>query len=53
MRKLVRIKIADDNDLEQAKKAVKSTDLFFKMLYSKARDVGITPFELLKQGGLL
>ena len=32
VRKLVRIKIADDNDLEQARQALKTTVIFFKEL---------------------
>jgi hypothetical protein len=47
VRKLVRIKIADDNDLEQARCALKETDKFFKILYDVAKTNNITPFELL------
>ena len=32
VRKLIRIKIADDNDLEQARQALKTTVVFFKEL---------------------
>jgi len=52
VRKLVRVKIADDNDLEQARSAVKATDDFFKILYSIAQDGKISAFELLKSGGM-
>lgn len=53
VRKLVRIKIADDNDLEQARKALQTTDSFFKKLYARAAELQLTPFELLKQSGTL
>ena len=33
VRQLIRIKIADDNDLEQARQALKTTVLFFKELH--------------------
>ncbi len=49
VRKLVRVKIADDNDLEQARKALKSTDMFFKALYHRAKESNMTPYELLQQ----
>ena len=48
VRKLIRVKIADDNDLEQARKALKSTDMFFKALYHRAGQANITPYQLLK-----
>ena len=51
VRKLVRIKIADDNDLEQARQALKTTDVFFKRLYERARDLSLTPFQLLQKSG--
>jgi hypothetical protein len=50
VRKLVRIKIADDNDLEQARTALQTTNSFFKDLYDKAEKVGLTPFQLLQKG---
>ena len=53
VRKLVRVKIADDNDLEQARKAVKETEDFFKALYAKAKEHNMKPFELLKTSNLL
>lgn len=51
VRKLVRIKIADDNDLEQARKALQTTNSFFKDLYERAEIVGMTPYELLQKAG--
>lgn len=33
VRKLIRVKIADDNDLEQARQALKTTVVFFKELH--------------------
>ncbi len=53
VRKLVRIKIADDNDLEQAREALKTTDSFFKRLYRRAEQVGVAPFELLQRSNAL
>ncbi len=38
VRKLIRVKIADDNDLEQAREALKTTDKFFKALYKRAEE---------------
>jgi hypothetical protein len=49
VRKLVRIKIADDNDLEQARKALKTADIFFKKLYEEASIKEILPFQLLQK----
>jgi hypothetical protein len=48
VRMLVRIKIADDNDLEQAKTALKTSDKFFKLLYETAISQDLTPWQLLK-----
>ncbi len=48
VRRLVRIKIADDNDLEQARTALIATDKFFKLLYHAAGNAGVTPFQLLQ-----
>lgn len=53
VRKLVRIKIADDNDLEQARQALKTTDAFFKKLYARAKQLDVPPFDLLKRSGTL
>ncbi|RYH13461.1 hypothetical protein EON65_35605 [archaeon] len=53
VRKLVRIKIADDNDLEQARQALMTTNSFFKKLYEQAQRRQRTPFELLKLSGTL
>jgi hypothetical protein len=48
VRKLVRVKIADDNDLEQARTSLKTIDKFFKLLYATAARLGNkTPHELL------
>lgn len=49
VRRLVRIKIADDNDLEQARAALETIDRFFKQLYSAALGAGVPPFALLKE----
>jgi hypothetical protein len=51
VRKLVRIKIADDNDLEQARQALKTADSFFKALYAQAERLELTPFALLQKSG--
>jgi len=40
LRKLVRVKIADDADLDQAKKAIESVVTFFKLLGRHARRQG-------------
>ena len=48
VRKLIRVKIADDNDLQQAETALKSTDMFFKALYHRAKEANIAPYKLLK-----
>lgn len=48
VRKLIRVKIADDNDLEQARKALKSTDMFFKALYHRAKQANMQPYKLLQ-----
>lgn len=53
VRKLVRVKIADDNDLEQARQALKTADVFFKGLYSRAENLKMKPFELLQKSGAL
>jgi hypothetical protein len=47
VRKLVRIKIADDNDLEQARQALKTAIEFFKRLQECSAQHNMTPFELL------
>ena len=46
VRQLVRVKIADDNDLEQARVALVTTVGFFKKLTEEAGRASITPFEL-------
>lgn len=48
VRRLVRIKIADDNDLEQARVALHTTMVFFKKLKTEATKNNLTEFELLK-----
>ena len=53
VRKLVRIKIADDNDLEQARKALQTTNSFFKHLYEQAERNKISPFQLLQKSSTL
>lgn len=49
VRRLVRIKIADDNDLEQARTALETIDKFFKLLYHAAQGADTQPFALLEQ----
>lgn len=49
VRKLVRIKIADDNDLEQAKTALLTAVEFLKWLQIESEKINMTPYELLKQ----
>eukprot|EP00606_Chrysophyceae_sp_TOSAG23-5_P000887 GSChrysophyteH2.ASY1.ANO1.216.1 assembled CDS len=49
VRKLVRIKIADDNDLEQARQALKTAIAFFKMLQETSAQHSMTPFGLFEQ----
>lgn len=53
VRKLVRIKIADDNDLEQARTALITIDKFFKLLYLRSEHFHLTPFEILQKSGTL
>lgn len=53
VRKLVRVKIADDNDLEQARQALITTNSFFKVLYHQAKKHDMAPFELLTKSGAL
>lgn len=53
VRKLVRIKIADDNDLEQARKAIKLADDFFRLLYKKSAVHKMEPFVILEKYGKL
>ena len=47
VRKLVRIKIADDNDLDQARQALKTAVDFFRRLQEEATKNNMTQFELL------
>lgn len=53
VRKLVRIKIADDNDLEQARQALQTINHFFKLVYDQARKFDLSPFQLLVKSGSL
>ena len=46
VRRLVRIKIADDNDLEQARVALQTTITFFKKLQVEATKNNLTNFQL-------
>ena len=48
VRKLVRIKIADDNDLEQARLALKTAIDFFRRLQEDSAKANISPFELFE-----
>ncbi len=47
VRKLVRIKIADDNDLDQARQALKTAVDFFRRLQEEATKNNMSQFELL------
>lgn len=47
VRQLIRIKIADDNDLEQAKEALKTSVDFFRRLLSEADKKNISPYQLM------
>jgi hypothetical protein len=54
IRQLVRIKIADDNDLEQAKSALKTTINFFKALQdniSSSSTYEMTVFQTIESKG--
>lgn len=53
VRRLVRVKIADDNDLEQARSAVELAHSFFKELYAQASKCHMTPFQLLEASNQL
>jgi hypothetical protein len=48
VRRLIRVKIADDNDLNQAKESLLITARFFKRVLGEANDLNIEPYELLK-----
>ncbi len=47
VRQLVRIKIADDNDLEQAKKALETAIDFFHLIKIQADANDTTPYTML------
>ena len=49
VRQLVRIKIADDNDLEQARQALLKSTEFFKKLQDEATALNLSQYQLLKQ----
>lgn len=53
VRKLIRVKIADDNDLEQARQALQAINVFFRTLYNQAEKFNVKPFELLQQSDSL
>lgn len=48
VRRLVRIKIADDNDLEQARAALRTTMSFIKKLNERAVKFSKSPFEFIE-----
>lgn len=48
VRRLVRIKIADDNDLDQAREAMKTAIEFFRSLQETASKNSMTPWQLLE-----
>ena len=48
VRRLIRVKIADDNDLNQAAASLRTTERFFKRLLDEAIDLQVEPYELLK-----
>lgn len=47
VRRLVRIKIADDNDLDQARAALKTAMSFMKKLNERAVKFSKSPFEFI------
>ncbi len=47
VRRLIRIKIADDNDLEQATRALETTVEFFKVLRGHAEATGAPMLDIL------
>jgi hypothetical protein len=48
VRRLVRVKIADDNDLDQARRALKTTLDFFGKLQEASAATSLTPWQLLQ-----
>lgn len=48
LRSLVRVKIADDSDLGQARDAARAVSTFFGALLQEAAKEGVSPFEKLK-----
>ena len=49
VRKLIRIKIADDNDLEQARAALKTAVIFFKELQDISTNTNRSIFNILSE----
>ena len=48
VRQLIRVKIADDNDLEQARESLLTAANFFKRLLTEAEKLNISPYQLLR-----
>jgi hypothetical protein len=48
VRQLIRVKIADDNDLDQARVALQTAADFLKRLTTEADDCSMNAFELLR-----
>jgi hypothetical protein len=48
VRQLIRVKIADDNDLELARDSLQSAADFLKRLTTEAEKAGDSPFEILR-----
>ena len=48
LRSIIRIKVADDNDLAQALNALQDVDAFFRLLTTEAESMGKERFELLE-----
>lgn len=49
LRSLLRVKIADDADLDQAAAAVRDLRSFLRSLYAQAAATNAAPFDLLQQ----
>lgn len=47
VRKLIRVKIADDNDLNQAMESLRTVAKFFRRVVNEAKDMNVTPYALL------
>lgn len=48
VRQLIRVKIADDNDLAQARQSLQTAADFFKRLIAEAEKYGDSPYELFR-----